>query len=145
MYFIVGVDAGINTGYAIVDLNGKFVAAGVLKEVGYDDLVRIISSFGTPSIIASDVRPAPFFVKKIAARFAAPLFEPKKSLLVSEKKKIGQGITDHHVRDAYAAAIKAYRHYANRLKQIAINARNEEEKERLQHLLIRGHAVGKLL
>ncbi|MEM3422131.1 MAG: DUF460 domain-containing protein [Candidatus Bilamarchaeaceae archaeon] len=144
MYLIVGVDAGIKTGYAILNLRGELIAFGVVKEVGYDDLVRIISSFGTPSVIATDVSPAPFFVKKIAARFAAPLFEPKKSLLVKDKKRVSKGIADSHVRDAYAAAIKAYHHYANRLKQIDLMIKNEDEKEKIKHLLIRGHAVGKL-
>lgn len=144
MYFIVGVDAGIKTGYAIVDLKGKMIATGTVKEANYDDIVRIISTFGTPSIIATDVFPSPFFVKKVAARFAAPLFQPKKSMLVKEKKKVGKGITDPHVRDAYAAAMKAYHHYANRLKQIDILHKSEDEKEKIKHLLMRGYAVGKL-
>jgi len=64
------------------------------------------------------------------------VFSPSKSLTLKEKRIIGKNIVDAHVRDAYAAAIKAYRHYANRLRQI--------EKEKLKHLVISGHAVGKL-
>lgn len=144
MHIIVGIDAGIKTGYAILNLKGELIAAGVVKEANHDDMVRIIRAFGIPSVIATDVAPAPYFVKKIAARFSAPLFQPKKVILVEEKKKVSKGITDPHVRDSYAAALKAFHHYANRLKQIDLLDKNEEEKDELKHLLIRGHAIGKL-
>lgn len=144
MHIIVGIDAGIKTGYAILNLNGELIAAGVVKEANHDDMVRIIRSFGIPSVIATDVTPAPYFVRKIAARFSAPLFQPKKLIHVEEKKKVSKGITDPHVRDSYAAALKAFHHYANRLKQINLLDKNEEEKDRLKHLLIRGNAIGKL-
>ncbi|HLD60113.1 MAG TPA: DUF460 domain-containing protein [Candidatus Bilamarchaeaceae archaeon] len=86
--------------------------------------------------MSNDVSPTPFFVRKVGARFNVKVFSPSKSLTLKEKRIIGKNIVDAHVRDAYAAAIKAYRHYANRLRQI--------EKEKLKHLVISGHAVGKL-
>lgn len=144
LYLIVGIDAGIKTGYAILNLKGELIAAGVVKEASADHMVWLISKSGTPSVIASDVTPAPYFVQKIAARFSAPLFEPKKVISVKEKKKAGRDMTDPHVRDSYAAALKAFHHYANRFKQIDLMDKSSEEKERLKHLLIRGCAIGKL-
>jgi hypothetical protein len=144
LYLIVGVDAGIKTGYAVLNLKGELLATGMEKEAGFDRIVQVIRGYGTPSVIATDVTPAPHFVQKVAARFAAPLFVPQKVILVAEKKKAGKGIADPHVRDAYTAARKAFHHYANRLKQIELLEESEEQKEKLKHLLIRGTAIGKL-
>jgi len=144
LYLIVGIDAGIKTGYVILNLDGELIAAGVEKEASHERIVKVISGFGTPSVIATDVKPAPKFIEKIAARFSTPLFVPQKSILVEEKKKIGKGIVDPHIRDAYSAAVKAYRHYANRLRQIDKMDEVKAKKEKLKHLLIRGHALGKL-
>ncbi|MEM4358914.1 MAG: DUF460 domain-containing protein [Candidatus Bilamarchaeaceae archaeon] len=144
MYIIVGVDAGIKTGYAILNLKGGIVAVGVERGASHERIVKIISGFGTPSVIATDVNPAPSFVDKIAARFSVPLFLPGRVISLEEKKRIGKGIVDPHIRDAYAAAVKAYRHYANRLRQIEKLALGQNERERRKHLLIRGMAVGKL-
>ena len=56
---------------------------------------------------------------------------------------IGRDIANPHVRDAYAAAVKAYRRYANRLKQIDLM--DEPDKEKLKHLVISGFPIGKIL
>ena len=56
---------------------------------------------------------------------------------------IGREISNPHVRDAYAAAVKAYRRYANRLKQI--ERMDTPDKERLKHLVISGFPIGKLV
>jgi len=144
LYLIVGIDAGIKTGYVILNLEGELIAAGVEKEASHERIVKIISDFGTPSLVATDVRPPPKFVQKIAARFSSPLFVPQKSILVEEKKKIGKGIVDPHIRDAYSAAVKAFRHYANRLRQVDKMDEGKAKKEKLKHLLIRGHALGKM-
>jgi len=143
LYVIVGIDAGIKTGYAILNLKGELIACGVEKEASHERIVKIISDVGTPSVIATDVNPPPRFVNKIAARFNAPLFVPQRVISVEEKKEIGRGIVDSHVRDAYAAAVKAYRHYANRLRQIDNMNVGRNEKEEMKHLLIRGKAIGK--
>lgn len=143
LHLIVGIDAGIKTGYALLNLHGELVACGVEKEASHERIVKVISDTGTPSVIATDVNPPPKFVNKIAARFNAPLFVPQKVISVEEKKEIGRGMVDTHARDAYAAAVKAYRHYANRLRQIDGMNLGRKEKEEMKHLLIRGKAIGK--
>src|SRR3989338_6816193 len=107
MYVIVGVDAGINVGYAAIDLDGKLVAAGVEKDASDEHLVKLISQVGIPSLIASDVAPPSSFVKKVAARFNVKVHAPAKSMTTDEKRQIGNEILNPHMRDAYPAAIKA--------------------------------------
>ena len=143
VYVIAGVDAGINVGYAILDLNGKLLSAGCEKELNDEAVVKKISLVGIPSIIASDVSPPAHFVSKVAARFNARLFHPRKSLSMEEKRHIAKDIMEPHIRDAYAAAVKAYRKYANRLRQIEMMQRLD--KDALKHQLIQGKAIGKLI
>ena len=145
IYIIAGIDAGIKTGYALLDLSGNLVCSGVEKEANDERVVRIISSVGTASVIASDTCPPSHFVQKIAARFQTRLFHPRKSLSQEQKRMIGRDIANPHIRDAYAAAVKAYRRYADRLRQIERMDLSEGEKERLKHLVISGFPIGKIV
>lgn len=136
----MGVDPGVYTAYAALDLNGNLVSSGCEKEMSHEDLVRKISSIGRPSMVSTDVCPAPAFVQKVAARFHVRLFAPERSLLVEEKKKIGKEIQNPHIRDAYAAAMKAYHHYENTLRRIE-HSDTVLDKELIKHLVLQGHSV----
>jgi len=134
------VDPGVHTAYAALDLNGKLVKSGCEKELSDENLVRIISTLGKPSVIATDVSSAPAFVMKIASRFHVKLFVPQKSILVEEKKKVGKEIQNPHIRDAYAAAQKAYNHYDNTLRKID-HSDSVLDKDLLKHMFLQGHKV----
>jgi len=121
-------------------LNGNLIASGCEKEASHERIVEIISKLGKPSLIATDVCPAPDFVQKVAARFHARLHVPERSMLVEEKKVIGKEIQNPHVRDALAAATKAYRHYENTMRRIE-HSDTAFDKELLKHLFIQGYSV----
>ena len=137
------MDAGIKTGYALIDLSGNLVSSGTEKEANDERIVKLISEVGIPSIIASDTCPPSSFVQKVAARFNTKLFHPKKSLTQEEKRIIGKNISDPHIRDAYAAAIKAFRRYADRLRQI--DRMENVNRDELKHMVIKGNPIGKVL
>ncbi len=121
-------------------MNGNLIASGCEKEASHERIVEIISHLGKPSLIATDVCPAPDFVQKVAARFHARLHIPERSMLVEKKKEIGKEIQNPHVRDALAAAVKAYRHYENTLRRIE-HSDTAFDKELLKHLFIQGYSV----
>ena len=56
-----------------------------------------------------------------------------------EKREIGRGIDDVHIRDSYAAAVKAFRRYQNRLRQI--DAMEVEGKDELKRMVIVGKKI----
>ncbi|MDD5171414.1 MAG: DUF460 domain-containing protein [Candidatus ainarchaeum sp.] len=143
IHIIVGIDPGIKTGYAILDLKGALVASGCVKEASDEKMVEIISEVGVPVLVASDTHPASHFVQKIAARLNIRVFSPKESLKKIEKREMGRKITDVHIRDAYAAAIKAYRKYQNRLRQI--DAIDPPDAEELKKMVIMGHRIAERL
>lgn len=136
---IVGIDPGIKTGYAVLDLCGRLVASGCEKEASDERMVRIISRIGIPVLVASDTSPPSSFVQKVAARLNVKVSAPKESMTKLEKRSIGGHIGDVHAMDSYAAAVKAYRRYANRLRQIdSMDARGKEE---LKKMVITGSRI----
>ncbi|MDO8554791.1 MAG: DUF460 domain-containing protein [Candidatus Micrarchaeota archaeon] len=158
----IRVNPGIKVGYAAIDLDGKLVSAGVEKEASDEKIVGIISKLGIPSLVATDVYPASSFVQKVAARFNVKVHSPNKSMTTEEKRIIGEDImnrqiskkdlwsinliadlSDPHMRDAYAAAIKAYNKHANRLRQV--DKLDSEDKLKLKHLIIQGQPLTKMI
>lgn len=126
-----------------MDLNGNFVASGCLKQASDEEIIKRINQFGKPVLIASDTRPPSHFVKKLAARLCARVYHPRKSLTQFEKRNIAKGILDPHIRDSYAAAVKAYRRYANRFRNI--EKLDVKDKDKLKLLVISGKRVSEAL
>jgi predicted RNase H-like nuclease (RuvC/YqgF family) len=142
VYLIIGVDPGLNVGYAALDLNGKLVGAGVVKQKNADKVVGIIAALGIPLLAACDVAKSPHFVKTVARRFAVKVHCPAKNMTQEEKQIIARSAMDPHIRDAYAAAIKAYRRYSNRFGRI--DKLYPEKSEEYKRLVIEGKPVGKV-
>lgn len=113
-----------------------------MKEEGDEGIIRLISNVGVPVLVAADTSPPSSFVEKIAARLNVRVFHPKESMKKTEKKEIGALIDDVHIRDSYAAAVKAYRKYQNRLRQI--DAMVSGDKEELKRRVIIGQRIGGL-
>jgi len=142
-YIIAGIDPGATVGIAILNLSGKRIA---LKSTsgGMADAVRIIESFGTPSLIATDVTPPPDAAQKVASYFSCRLFYPRQNVREEEKRAIARGspIQNNHERDAYSACVLAYRQHANKLRQIdALQDLQQEDREKIKHLLLRGYRI----
>ena len=138
-YIIVGLDAGIHVGYAILDLSGNLISSGTLKGASSEKVIEVISKVGVPVLVASDTSPPSHFVTKVSARLNVKLFFPNQSMSKIEKKEIGHSIDDPHIRDSYSAAIKAYRKYQNRLRQI--DSWDFTNKEELKRRVIIGERV----
>jgi predicted RNase H-like nuclease (RuvC/YqgF family) len=110
-----------------------------VKEASDESIIRIISGVGVPVLVASDTSPPSSFVEKMAARLNVRVFHPRESMKKTEKKEIGALIEDVHIRDSYAAAVKAYRKYQNRLRQIELL--DNADKEELKKMVITGQRV----
>jgi predicted RNase H-like nuclease (RuvC/YqgF family) len=142
-HIIVGIDPGATFGIAALDLSGRKLAA-VSTQGGFSDAARMIETYGTPSLVACDTNPAPEAALRIASYFSCRLFIPRESIREGEKNAVARGmaLNDSHQRDAYCAAVFAFRSSANKLRQIdALDGLSDEEKEHVKHLLLRGYKV----
>ncbi len=126
-YLIIGVDPGISTGLAILDIDGIPLEITSGRGLDRSDIVSHVLSHGTPVIVATDVNPVPETVKRLASMFNAELYVPSQSLSSDEKRQIVQeylskypwiNIEDNHQRDALAAAVRAYRNIESKLRQV---------------------------
>jgi len=127
-YVIVGVDPGVTTGVAILDIDGNILEVRSGKELTRGEIIRLITKHGIPTVIATDVTQVPQFVEKLAKTLNSQLFQPLRPLTVVEKRTLVQEYLkkldmeelslDSHQRDALAAAIKAYQRLKNKLSRV---------------------------
>jgi len=143
-YAIVGIDPGSTIGVAAIDLSGKRIYAGSFRNEGISEAARIIEQHCTPSLFACDTNPAPEAAQRLASYFSCRLSVPRQNVREEEKKSMarGAGVENAHERDAFSAAVLAWRQHQNRLRQIdALEGLPQAEKERVKHLLLRGVRV----
>lgn len=142
-YIIAGIDPGSTVGIALLDLNGGKLGTYSFSG-GLSEAVRTIERHGTPSIIACDVTPVPDMVARAASYFSCRLYVPQRQIREDDKRKVASGaLTQNaHERDAYTAAVYAYRASANRLRQIdALEELTQEDKEKVKHLMLKGYKL----
>ncbi len=146
-HIIVGVDPGSTIGTAAVDLRGKLVGTSHTLGGGIEETISLIEKWGTPSLIAVDVKPAPSLALRIAASFNVPLFVPQRPWREAQKsallKHLSVTVANAHERDALSAAIMAFRANQNTLGQtIALQGKvisfSPEQKDDLKHLILQG-------
>ena len=154
-FLVVGIDPGIKTGIAILDLNGNALHLSSSQNVDRGDLVSLISKFGIPLIVATDTNPPTHMAKKLASTLKAELYYPKSSLSVKEKEKIaleyskkGVSVEDSHQRDALAAAHKALMSIKSKLEKVDSCLDKlglDVDAERIRIGVLRGHSLAELV
>jgi len=125
---IVGIDPGMITGVAILDIDGEVLKVFSGKNIDRATIVKEVEKYGKPLIIASDVFPPPEALEKLASTLRAKLYTPQQSLSQSEKEELVKTylenlespieVEDTHQRDALAAAINAWKSFRTKLEQI---------------------------
>uniref|UniRef100_A0A7C4BBF4 DUF460 domain-containing protein n=1 Tax=Ignisphaera aggregans TaxID=334771 RepID=A0A7C4BBF4_9CREN len=124
---IVGIDPGIETGVAIVDLSLKQCYTFSSREFDKLSIINKVYAIGTPVLIATDKNPSPGTVEKIASILGLQLYVPQRSLTVEDKEElinwalkrgIAIEIKTTHERDALAAALRAYKAFEKKLIEV---------------------------
>jgi len=141
-FLIIGADPGHTIGLCALDFEGKVLHLAHLEGKGIEGAVSIIEGWGTPSLIACDVSPAPEFITKLASYFNVKFYCPKKVLREEEKKKIAKkyaNVQNAHERDALSAAIFAWRANQNTLRSALASNIDEKIKQKLCHLVLHGY------
>lgn len=149
-WLIVGIDPGTTIGYAIFDLEMNPILVGSKREMSKEELADIIRKKGKPSLLACDVNPAPDLLLKLASFFNTRVFVPGKDLGDREKSGLVKGMefTNEHEMDAAAAAMKAFRFYENKLRQIdrILRERGLSEKAgEIKHLVLNNTSLSNAL
>jgi len=147
---IVGIDPGTTIGYAIFDLDTKTFSVGSKREMSKEELTDLISREGKPSLLACDVNPAPELLLKLASYFNSRVFVPGKDMGEREKNQLvaGMRFSNEHEKDAAAAAMRAFRFYENKLRQIdrVLKEKGISEKAgEIKHLVLNSTSLNNAL
>jgi len=145
-YLIIGVDPGHTIGLAALDLSGRPIRTAHIQQGGFGAALAELETWGNPSLVASDVRPAPELVLKLASAFNAALFVPERPWREDDKRtaaaqmleQFSLSVQNVHERDALSAAVQAWRHHQNTLRFGAQPGITAEELDILRHLLLQG-------
>jgi hypothetical protein len=110
---IVGVDPGTTVGLSILSLEGDVLHCASYRGISHDEVVKLISEYGKPAIVATDVYPMPAAVEKIRRSFSAAGYSPGGPIPSEEKIELAKphGYSNDHERDSLAAAISAHKKY----------------------------------
>ncbi len=145
---IVGVDPGIVTGLAVLDLRGNILYVGSHRGLSRSKAVELVSRYGSPLIVAVDVNPPPEYAKKLAAMVGAQLYFPSRDLGVDEKIGIigdrMAAVNNSHERDALAAAYRAFHEHKpkfDRIEREAAGVVPKDKVDSIKALVVKGRSI----
>lgn len=153
-YLIVGVDPGITTGIAALTLRGELKLLTSGRELSRGHVARLLMAYGNPVVLATDVVPAPTYVKKLGSMLNAVLITPGTNLTAEEKRRlvnefsearnINVRVENSHQRDALAAAIYAFRKLSPKLNEARDKVRKlglDIPEEEVEVLVAKGSTI----
>ena len=138
---IVGIDPGITTAYAILDIGGKLIKTNSSKNFELNQIISETIKIGKVVLVGTDKAKVPNLVYMFATKLGARIISPDEDLKVEEKRKMASGFSfeDGHQGDALAAALFAYKTSKPLLDKIdsyAKDCRKDEIKDRIKELVI---------
>ncbi len=117
---VVGIDPGITTAYAVLDVDGRILKLKSSKELSLNRLLAEITAEGKVLVIGTDVKHIPGLIEKFSARVGAKVIMPQEDMKVGFKERITESYKprDDHQRDALAAALHAFREVQQTLQKV---------------------------
>ena len=140
-YLIIGVDPGTTSALAALDLKGNIQKVISRKELGLAGIIRIILQWGYPAMLATDKSQPPRLLTQLSAKLGCPIYAPSEDLSRELKLYLTKDmeVKDDHQRDALVAALYAYRHYHNKLRNLYKRGVSEEVIAQI----LAGHHISK--
>ncbi len=130
---IVGVDPGITTGYAVLDIEGNLLHLDSSKQLDLNLLISKTICFGKVVLVGTDKAKVPSLVESFATKLGAKVASPEEDLKIAEKRAMIDDFifNDEHQGDALASALFAYKATRQLLDKIDFFAgRNNRESIR---------------
>ena len=108
---IVGIDPGITTAYAVLDIEGKLLKLNSSKQLELNMIISDVIEYGKAVLVGTDKAKAPGLAEAFATKLGARVVSPSEDLKVEEKRKItgSYNFEDEHQGDALASALFAHR------------------------------------
>lgn len=138
---VVGIDPGITTAYAILDIEGNLLKLRSSKQLELNRIISDVIEFGKVVIVGTDKAKAPNLAETLATKLGARMMAPQEDLKVEEKKRLtgGYNLQDDHQEDALASALFAYRQarlLLDKIDNFAEHDKKNDIKDRIKELVI---------
>lgn len=131
---IGGLDVGLHTSIALLDLDGQVVCLDTLVNSQNSQILDHMTDFGNVMVISTDRSKAPTQVRKIASSVSAKLILPGRNMTKKKKRMailsfMGDDVPkmNDHEKSALASAIFAYRKFRPSLKKLKDRAKKENK------------------
>ena len=138
---IVGIDPGITTAYAVLDIEGNLIHLNSSKQYDLGTLISETIEFGKVVLVGTDKAKVPRLVEAFATKLGARIVSPEEDIKVHEKRIMISSFSfdDEHQGDALASALFAYKDTKTLLDKIdAFVEENQKQsiKGRIKELVI---------
>lgn len=120
-----GIDAGLHTSVALLDLDGKIVCLDTFVHPKNSQLLDYITEFGNVLVLSTDRAKPPSQIKRLASAISSKLVLPSKNMTKKKKRMLvynflGDEIPkmNDHEKSALASAIFAYKKFRPSFKKL---------------------------
>ena len=86
---IVGIDPGVTTAYAVLDVDGHVRKLKSSKELALNNLLAEITNEGKVLVIGTDVKHIPGLIEKFSAKVGAKVIVPEEEVTLTEGVMLG--------------------------------------------------------
>ena len=141
---IVGIDPGITTAYAVLDIEGNLIHLNSSKQLDLKEIIFQTINLGKVVLVGTDKAKVPHLIEAFATKIGANIVSPEQDLKVEEKRKMTSNFNlgDEHQGDALASALFAYKEKKPLLDKIDFFAEEHKKhsiKSRIKELVITKH------
>ena len=131
---IAGIDPGITTAYAVLDIEGNLIHLNSSKQLDLNQIISETIELGRIVLVGTDKAKIPGLVEAFAAKLGAKIVSPPEDLKVDEKRRMTSNFnfSDEHQGDALASALFAYKEAKALLSRIDFFAK-ENKKQNIRN------------
>ncbi|NIO21839.1 MAG: DUF460 domain-containing protein [Candidatus Aenigmarchaeota archaeon] len=134
---IGGIDVGLHTSIALLDLNGEIVCLDTLVHPKNSQTLDHMMDCGNVLVLSTDRAKPPSQMKKIASSISAKLILPAKNMTKKKKRLLILDFLEEeikmndHEKAALASAIFAYKRFRPNFKKLHDRLEKDKEMDKL--------------
>ena len=135
---IGGIDVGLHTSVALLDLNGDIVCLDTLVHPTNSQTLDHMTDCGNVLVLSTDRAKLPSQLKKLASSISAKLVLPAKNMTKKKKRLLIQNFLkeeikmNSHEKSALASAIFAYKNFRPNFKKLRDRLEKENQTEKFE-------------
>ena len=138
---IAGIDPGITTGFAVLDIEGHVLHIKSSKQLDLNLLISETVKLGRVILVGTDKEKVPSLIEAYATKLGATIIRPKEDIKVDEKRKTISDfkVGDEHQGDALASALLAFKEKKPLLDKIDFFVKENKKqsiKDKIKQLVI---------